>query len=222
MGTNWDKAAEGAADKTDKELAAGIERLITSDIAKLFPVPADAAKVRALCQQIRVKTAYNERVAAFKAISATLGADLLKTVKKAMFPLILMMVLAGGVRAQEIKTLDLSNPFADPRLGIALNLNGESRTVAYVPAVYFMPGGIEYATFNFGVTNDNQTGTKKLLLSVGPRIDTGIDRLSEVPWIKRNFKFIKLPPLQISPTVMTSDFKVYTWWVTIASKFGGK
>jgi len=130
--------------------------------------------------------------------------------------------ISKQVQIETLQTLDLSNPFADPRLGIALNLKGESRTVAYVPAVYFMPGGIEYATFNFGVTNDNETGTKKLLLSVGPRIDTGIDRLSEVPWVKKNFKFIKLPPLQISPTIMTSDFRVYTWWVTLASKFGGK
>lgn len=100
--TDWTKVGENAADKTDKELAAGIERLITSDIGKLFPVPADAAKIRLLCQHIRVKTAYNERVAAFKAISATLGGDLLTTVKKAMFPLILMVLaFVGQVGAQE-------------------------------------------------------------------------------------------------------------------------
>lgn len=38
--TEWDKVADGAAEQTDKELAAGLERLGNKDITGLFPDPA--------------------------------------------------------------------------------------------------------------------------------------------------------------------------------------
>lgn len=226
MTTDWGKIADGAADKTDKELAAGIERLITSDIGKLFPVPADAAKIRLLCQQIRVKTAYNERVAAFKAISATLGADLLKTLKGAMFPLILMVLaFAGQVGAQEapITAIDLNAPLADARIGLAWNHKGEQLGLAYVPLMYWVgAAGQEYATLNLGATDKLATGKAGYLVSMGPRIDTLFRKMAGSKFAQKHLRFALLPPLQINFNMVTSDFRTYEPHISVCTRFGGK
>lgn len=226
MSTDWNKIGENAADKTDKELAAGIERLITSDIGKLFPIPADAAKIRLLCQHIRVKTAYNERVAAFKAVTATLGADLMKIVNKAMFPLILMVLaFAGQVRAQEapITAIDLNAPLADARIGLAWNHRGEQLGLAYVPLIYWVgASGQEYATLNLGATDKLATGKAGYLVSAGPRIDTLFRKLAGSKFAQRHLRFALLPPLQINFNLVTSDFRVYEPHISICTRFGGR
>jgi hypothetical protein len=213
-------------EKTEKELSAGIERLITGDIAKLFPNPADAAKVRELCQKIRVKTAYNERVAAFKAISATLGSDLLASVKKAMFPLILMLlVFTGQSRAQEapITAIDLNAPLADARIGLAWGGAGEQLGIAYVPLMYWVGAeGQEYATFNLGATDKLSTGKAGYLVSAGPRLDVLFRKIAGSKFSQRHLRFALLPPLQININMVTSDFRVYTPHLSICTRFGGK
>ena len=226
--TNWGDIAGGAADKTDKELAAGIEKLITGDIGKSFPVPADAAKVRALCRAIRVKTAYNERVAAFKAISATLGADLLAAVKKAMFCCALcLLVGASQARAQAasetITAIDLNAPLADARIGLSWSRQGEQLGIAYVPLMYWVGGkGQEYATLNLGVTDKLATGKAGYLVSVGPRIDTLFRKAAGTKFSQKHLRYAILPPLQINLNLVTSDFRVYEPHLSVCTRFGGR
>lgn len=226
--TDWNNIAGDAAGKTDKELAAGIEKLLSADIGKLFPAPADAAKVRELIQAIRVKTAYNERVAAFKAITATLGGDLLAVVKKAMLCLALVLLAGlGQVQAQlapePITAIDLNAPLADARIGLAWNHRGEQLGVAYVPLMYWVGGdGQEYATLNLGATDKLATGRAGYLVSVGPRIDTLFRKAAGTKFSQKHLRFAVLPPIQINFNLVTSDFRVYEPHVSFCTRFGGR
>ena len=226
--TDWNNVAGGAAGKTDKELAAGIEKLMAADIGKLFPAPADAAKVRELIQAIRVKTAYNERIAAFKAISATLGGDLLAVVKKAMLCLaVVLLVGAGQARAQlvpePITAIALNAPLADARIGLAWNHKGEQLGIAYVPLMYWVGAdGQEYATLNLGATDKLATGRAGYLVSFGPRIDTLVRKAAGSKFWRGHLRFAILPPLQINLNLVTSDFRVYEPHVSVCTRFGGR
>jgi hypothetical protein len=97
--TEWDKVADGAAEQTDKELAAGLEKLANKDITGLFPNPADRDKVAGLIAKIKANTAYNERVAAFKAVAATLGGDALKALRGAILVLLVALICSPAYQA---------------------------------------------------------------------------------------------------------------------------
>lgn len=224
MATDWNKAAQNAADKTDKELAAGIERLITSDISKLFPVPADAAKIRLLCHHIRCKTAYNERVAAFRAISATLGADLLKAVKGAMFPLILIvMAFAGQVRAQEITAsgINIKDLLANTRVGVWLPIEG-GRTfkTVYAPVVWLHGlNGTEYICLDAGAAAPGEITQGYGMLALGIRVDNLLDKaLGISKWTKAHISAAKLPTIEAGVAPMLYQSKIRFGW-NLAIKF---
>lgn len=224
MVTDWGKAAENAADKTDKELAAGIERLITSDIGKLFPVPADAAKIRLLCQHIRVKTAYNERVAAFKAVLATLGSDLQAVVKKAMFPLILIvMAFAGQVRAQEVTAsgINIKDLLANTRVGVWLPIEG-GRTfkTVYAPVVWLHGlDGTEYICLDAGAAAPGEITQGYGMLALGIRIDNLLDKaLGISKWTKAHISAAQLPTIEAGVSPMLYQSKIRFGW-NLAIKF---
>ncbi len=224
--TDWNKIGEKAEAKTDAELAAGIEKLLASDIGKLFPAPDDKAKVDGLIKAIRAKTAYNERVAAFRAVSATLGGELLKGLKKAMFCLaVALLVGLGQAGAQEaVKAIDMNAPLADARIGLAWDLAGEQLGVAYVPVIYIVgaDSGREYATLNLGASDKLDTGRAGYLASFGFRMDTIFSRLGETRFAKKYLRFAVLPPMQISPCFVTGDFKRFVPMISVSTKFGGR
>src|SRR3990167_1100285 len=201
MATNWDKVGENAADKTDKELAAGIERLITGDIGKLFPVPADAAKVRALCQQIRVKTAYNERVAAFKAISATLGADLLKAVKAAMLGLVICLIplsVKAEISPVQETMLNFGQLFKTIRVGYAIDQHGASASIFYTSILTLhTQGGVDLVSFNIGYEGIEKRPTTM----IGIRLDNIIPLAVSGDWGKKHVSTSKLPSFEAGPFI---------------------
>lgn len=203
MTTDWNKIGENAADKTDKELAAGIERLITSDIGKLFPVPADAAKVRLLCQQIRVKTAYNERVAAFKAISVTLGADLLKSVLKVMAGLMLALLIGmGRVEAQEVardtSLFNFGDFFQSIRAGYGIDQKGQKSDIYYTAFQrYHNKVGVDFLTLNIGYNGAEQHP----VFMTGIRLDNIIPLIWGGSWGKAHVTTAKLPTFEFGPFV---------------------
>jgi len=225
--TDWEKVGEAAAEQTDKELEAGINKLLTINTTELFPEPVDREKVNEMIKAINAKSSYNERAAAFKAIGATLGADLFKVVKAAIFGLVLALLAGTGMaRAQSepIKAIDMNAPLADARIGLAWDMAGEQLGVAYVPVIYIVGSttGREYATINMGASDVLSTGKAGYLVSIGARMDTIFAKLSETKFAKKYLRFAILPPLQISPTLITSDFKKFTPYLTIATRFGGK
>lgn len=139
--------------------------------------------------------------------------------------LAVLMLSASAVRSQEVqKAIDLSQPLADARIGIAWNAKGEQLGVAYVPVLYFVGGDSkrEYVTLNLGASDVLSTGKSDYLVSVGARIDTIFAKLGESKFAQKYLRFAVLPPLQISPSLLTADFKKFTWYLTIATKFGGK
>lgn len=212
MSTDWNKIAASAAEKTDKELAAGIEKLMGADIGKLFPAPADAAKVRELIQAIRVKTAYNERVAAFKAISATMGADLLKMVKGAMFALVLCLLAGiGQASAQEApaKTslFDFGDFFANVRGGYAINQHQQISTVFYTPwKVFHTKADLPLASINLGYDGLQ----KRPLVAIGLRADNLDSLLWNGKWGKEHVTTAKLPSLEFGPFISLWPVKTDT------------
>jgi len=224
--TDWDKVAGESAEQTDKELEAGLSKLLTIDTVKLFPNPIDREKVNALIKTIRQETNYNKRVAAFKAISITIGADLAKAVKAAIFTLALFFVFGAGravAQVPPITAIDLSAPLSDARLGLAWNGSGKQLGVAYVPLMYWVGSeSQEYATLNLGASDKLDTGKAGYLVSAGPRIDTLFVKLAGTNFAKKHLRFAILPPLQISISYVTSDFHTFEPFLTICSKFGGK
>ncbi len=145
--------------------------------------------------------------------------------KKIMLLGMLVFGLTTAIFAQDATpVIDLSKPLADARLGFAWNLQGERLAVAYVPVIYFVGAntGREYVTLNLGASDVLATGESDYLVSMGARIDNIFFKLGESAFAKKYLRFAVLPPLQISPTLLTADFKKFSWYLTIATKFGGK
>lgn len=207
----------------------GLDNLVKLDLSSAFPVEADRAKVSDLIAKVQAATDHNERVAAIKAVAATLTADGAAMLKKALLALLVIFTLGAGlVRAQEIsepsvKTFDFANPLDDPRGGFSWDSQGGRFSVAYVPIVYWQPGGVEYATLNWGMANDNEKGKQSMLISIGPRVDTAISWLAGRKWCQKNLRFLKFPNVQITADLATDDFfKHARPRFSLVTKFGGR
>ena len=222
--TDWDNEADKAAKQTDKELAAGLDKLMAADLTALYPNEADRKRVQELVNAIKVQTDKNERIAAFKAIGATLGMDVIKLAKKAMLALALGLLAGLGVAHAQVTTLDLNNPLADPRAGFAWDAQGGRLGVAYVPVVYWVgaSSGLEYATLNWGMSDTLANGHKAMLVSIGPRVDNIFTWLAGQGFSKRHLRFAGLPPVQAAVALVTADFKHYRPMLSLVTRFGGR
>ena len=134
------------------------------------------------------------------------------------------MVVGAKAQAEPIKAIDMNAPLADARMGLAWDMAGTQLGVAYVPLIYVVGSdtGREYATINLGASDVLATGKAGYLVSVGARMDTIFTKLGETSFARKYLRFAILPPLQISPTLITGDFKKFTPYLTIATRFGGK
>lgn len=144
--------------------------------------------------------------------------------KKIILVVVLGLACPAGAQSEPIRAIDLNAPLADARIGLAWDITGERLGVAYVPLIYIVGSGTgkEYATVNLGASDVLSTGRAGYLVSVGARIDTIFSKLSESAFAKKYMRFAILPPLQISPSLITGDFKKFTLYLTIATRFGGK
>jgi len=222
MSDNWDKLAEESAEATDEKLSKGLENLVKADLGALCPNPDDREKVQRLVDAVKASTTKNEAIAAFKAASALVGEKIVNIAKTAMLALSLGFLVVSA--QAQVSTLDLSNPLADPRAGFAWDGSGSSLGVAYVPVIYWVgeQSGVEYATLNWGMSDVLSDGTKKMMVSVGPRVDNAFLWLAGGKWAKKHLRFAMLPPVQVSVAVLTSDFKHFRPWLALVTKFGSK
>lgn len=140
--------------------------------------------------------------------------------------LILTVLLMGAVGAAQaqVKSLDLNNPLADPRAGLAWDNQGTQLGVAFVPVIYWVgeSSGLEYATLNWGLSDVLSNGKKAMLVSFGPRIDNVFTWLAGGSFAKRHLRFAVLPPVQVAVTLATADFRHYRPMLSIVTRFGGK
>ena len=141
-----------------------------------------------------------------------------------MIALLLVSCGSGAVRGEEIKAIDASNPLLNARIGLAWDIKGTQYGVAYIPIVYVVgkTSGREYFTLNGGVVNKMSNGKVGYNVSVGTRIDTIFAKWGESEFSRKYLRFAVLPPMQISPSFVTQDFKKFTPMLVIASKFGGR
>ena len=216
MTTDWGKVAGGAAEQTDKELADGLEKLANKDITGLFPDPADKAKVDGLIAKIKANTAYNERLAAFKAVAATLGGDALKTLKGAMLALVVCLFWGyGHAQAQEgvpVGTAIAASPaqetlvsesaplfnfgdfFHSMRAGYAIDQHGKSTAIWYTAVYDFHnTAGVSMITFNVGY----ESQLKRPSTMIGLRLDNMVPLLWSGKWGHAHVTTAKLPTLEI-------------------------
>lgn len=138
--------------------------------------------------------------------------------------LLAMFVIAGcqgGVRGQEIRAVDLNQPLKDARVGMAWSLQGDKLGVGYVPVIYWVGEStqLEYVTLNLGASDKLNNGKVGYLVSLGARIDTLFTKLGDTAFAKKHIRFAVLPSLQISPTLITSDFRKFVPYLTIAKQF---
>lgn len=144
--------------------------------------------------------------------------------KKIILVAVMMMASMANAQSEPIKAIDMNAPLADARIGIAWDVNGEQLGVAYVPLVYIVGRHTarEYATLNLGASDKLRTGKAGYLVSFGFRVDTIFSKLGETAFAKKYLRFAILPPMQISPSFITGDFKKFTPMLSISTKFGGK
>ena len=224
MVTDWGKEADEAADKTDKELAAGIKKLISTDLTGMFPNPVDAEKVRGLIKKINASTSYNDRVAAIKAVAVVLSKDATAALKKILLAALVAFTLGAVSLQAQVKAIDLSSPLDDPRAGMSWDGKGGKLGVLQVPVIYWIGerSGLEYVTLNGGVGDELSNGQIKGMVSIGPRIDNLFTWLAGGSWAKRHLRFAALPPIQVTVDIGTSDFKHYYPRLTLLTKIGGR
>lgn len=134
-----------------------------------------------------------------------------------------LVIMAGAARAENVTAIDLNAPLADARMGLAWNLAGKQLGVAYVPLVYWVGAeSQEYATVNLGASDRLSDGKAGYLVSAGPRIDILFAKLAGTKFAKKHLRFAILPPLQVSVSFITSDFRKYEPFLTVCTRFGGK
>lgn len=143
--------------------------------------------------------------------------------KKVIIVVAIIIGYAGAGVAQ-VKTLDLSNPLADPRAGFSWDGAGGRLGVAYVPVIYWIgeSSGLEYATLNWGASDNLENGKKTMLVSIGPRIDNVFTWLAGGSFAKKHLRFAALPPVQVTVDLGTSDFKHFRTRLSIVTRFGGR
>jgi len=140
-----------------------------------------------------------------------------------IFIALILCFCAGAAQAEGIAEIDLNAPFADARMGLAWDGAGKQLGVAYVPLMYWVGAqGQEYATLNLGASDQLSNGKAGYLVSAGPRIDTLFVKIAGTKFAQKHLRFAVLPPLQISVSFITSDFRKYEPFLTICTRFGGK
>lgn len=139
MTTNWDKVADGAMEKVDAELEAGLEKLRTKNIEGLFPAPADREQVEALIKVLNSNSSRNEKAAAFKAAAAKLGSDALKMLKGAMLGLLLCLVAAPAAHAGRFSLFDPAAPQTSAGTFISMDGSGSAAGLAVAAVIYRAP-----------------------------------------------------------------------------------
>lgn len=212
MPTNWDDVAGDAAAQTDKELEAGLNKLMSADTAKLFPNPIDREKVNALIKTIRQETNYNKRAAAFKGILVTIGSDLAKAVKAAMLTLAVFFLVGTGCAmaatisspiafaveeapAASSSLFNFGDFFQAARAGYAIDQHGKLTDVYYAGfQSYHNKAGVDFVTLNIGY----EGATKRPAFITGARLDNIIPLIWGGSWGKAHVTTAKLPTIEFS------------------------
>jgi len=144
--------------------------------------------------------------------------------KQFMLAAVLVVSCLGLAFAEEIKPIDLNNPFQDARAGYAWGAEGNRVWTIHVPLIYKVGpvSGREYATFNLGIGNKVNSNRIGYSVSIGLRLDTFFAKASETNFAKKQLRFAILPPFQITPCFITTDFKKFVPMIAAVTKFGGK
>ena len=222
--TNWDDIAKNAAEETDSELEAGLQKLLKRDTAGLMPAPADQAALDALMAKINTNTRYNERLAAFKACAGALTADGLKALRKAMLALLACLALAVPAAAQQDVTasgINIKEFLSNTRVGVWLPVKG-GRTfkTVYAPIVWIHgTDGTEYVCLDAGAAAPGEITSGYAMLSLGLRLDNILGKALGISgWMKKHVSSAKLPSLEVGVAPMLYQSKI-RWGIQAAVKF---
>lgn len=221
--TNWDDIAKNSAKETDAELEAGLEKLTRRDTGGLMPTPPDQAALDALMVKINADTRYNERLAAFKACAATLTADGLKALRKAMLALLACLALAGTAAAQEMTAsgINIKDLLANTRIGVWLPIEG-GRTfkTVYAPIIWLHGSdGTEYVCLDAGSAAPAEITRGYAFLALGLRVDNILNKsLGLSKWLRAHVSAAQLPSLEVGVGPILYQSKV-RWGASAAIKF---
>ena len=222
--TDWDNVAGDAAAQTDKELEAGLNKLMAADISKLFPNPIDREKVNALVKTIRQETNYNKRAAAFKGIMVTIGADLAKAVKAAMLTLAVFFLIGAGRAAAEditVSGVNIKDLVSNTRIGVWLPFEGgKTFKTIYTPLINFHDAaGVEYVVLDVGSAAPGELTQGYAFLGLGVRLDNILAKSMGLSnWIKAHFSAVELPAIEAGVGPILYGNKV-RFGFTAATKF---
>lgn len=217
--TDWGNEADKAADKTDAQLAAGLVKLLGLDIDALFPAKDDAEKVMAWIEKIKRETVHNERLAAIKAVGVTLGEDIAKVVKAAIFTLLLVLIAlpACAQEAEQKPMLDFSAFFRNARLGYAVNQHMERNTVIYAPFKRYSPiNDVELLNCNIGY----DLRDKHPVVMLGIRLDNADKLLWNSDWSKKHITSATIPTIEFGPYASAWPRKIEAGKVAVDFWYG--
>lgn len=206
--TNWEEEADKAESKTDKELEKGLAKLMKANIPALFPNPADAEKIKGLIADIKANTAYNDRIAAIKAVSLVITADATAALKKILLVLLVaLMAGVGSAMAQESGNkpmLDFSSFFLKSRIGMAVNQHMNTSTVIYSAFKrYNVKPGMELLNWNIGY----QTDGKHPVVMMGARADNLDKLIWSGKWADEHIETAAIPAIEFGPYISTWPVK---------------
>jgi hypothetical protein len=218
--TDWEKIAQEA--KADA-LAKAFDKLITRDPSKMKWAPIDKEKIDAFLADIKANTNYANRVAAFKAVAATISEDGLKLLKSAMLALAAMFLMASAIQAQDVTVsgINIKDVLENTRAGVWLPLEGgRSFKTVYTPLIWFHgEDGTEYAAFDVGGAAPGELTKGYAFVALGFRVDTLLDKALNIsPWFKKHISAATLPTIEAGVGPILYDSKV-RFGASLALKF---
>lgn len=221
--TEWNNIAKKAAQETDAELEAGLEKLTKRDTGGLMPTPPDQAALDKLISTIKAESRYNERLAAFKACAASLTSDGLKALRKAMLGLLAALALAGAASAQDITTsgINIKDFLDNTRVGVWLPVEG-GRTfkTVYAPIVWLHGADkTEYLCLDAGAAAPGEITQGYAVVALSIRVDNLLDKVLGISkWTEGHLSAAKLPSIEVGIAPMLYQSKV-RWGALAAVKF---
>lgn len=142
--------------------------------------------------------------------------------KKLLIGFLVSMALGVSAQPLELFMTDLRDMVKQGRLGTAVSLEKKSPVgVLYSSFARLRSKSSkrEYVTFNVGGSKDFHGSDPKGGIFPGLRVDSLVEKIGSLPWVRKYFVISNLPAIEVTPMLLTSDLVHFEPRVGFAYKF---